>query len=174
MKIFRKHYVRRLYHAKTLEEIVKVLEPWGEEVLQPDSLFLSQVASYKLRIYGCSYAPTIFKQALGRVFLQLYEMEDLRASLRLAIVEAYRSYDSGKGRVDYVNWLSWKIPYEMSKLLTWRIVRYIYPLEEYINPRLEEFEEKDEQSRQFGIITSEISLARRKFERYQRLWEMDK
>jgi len=130
MKIFPKYYVRRLYRTNKLEEITKILLPWVDETLYQDSPFLLHSASYKLKRMGGVVAPKLFKKIVSDEILRLNELEDLKASLCLAIIESYRSYKPSKGKVDLVNWLSWNIPYQFSKLVTWRITHPIEPFEE--------------------------------------------
>jgi hypothetical protein len=159
LKIFRKYYVRYLYTLNKLDDIIELLIPWIDEVLYKDSPFLLEVASYRLRKYGCSYAPKIFKTVIANEILRLNELEDLRSMVLLAIVISYRRYNPAKGKVDLTNWLSWTIPYELSKLVTWKITHPIEPAEvEYIHPEMEEFEKNIEIENQISILCKELNI----------------
>lgn len=159
MKVFRRHYVLSLYRTNKLEEILDILEPWISEVLHSDSPFLRQVASYHLRPLGSSSAPRFFKSILAGEIIRLNETEDLKAALRLSIIISYRDYNPSKGNVSLVTWLAWRIPYELSKLVTWRVVHPITPFEESFLPsEIEEFERTFEVKRQIGILSKDLDL----------------
>lgn len=159
MRIFRRFYVLRLYRAFKLEDILDILENWVAEVLCEDSPFLRQVASYHLRQHGSSYAPRFFKTVLANEILRLTELEDLKSSLKLAIIISYRNYNPSKGNVSLVDWLSWKIPYEMSKLVTWRVAHTVEPFEEAFLPvEIERFERTSETERQIAILSEDLGL----------------
>jgi hypothetical protein len=159
VKIFEKFYVRRLYRAKTLNEILNILDPWINEVLYINSPFLRQVASYHLRKFGSSYAPKIFKNTIGNEILRLNDFEDLRSCIILSIIESYRAYNSMKGNVNLINWLSWKIPYEVSKLVTWRVTHNIYPFnEEFNDPLINTFEDQNRIEYQINLLCSDLNL----------------
>jgi hypothetical protein len=159
MKIFRKFYVRRLYRVYKLEDILEVLKPWVKEVLYENSPFLRQVASYRLRDQGGSSCPRIFKTILGNEIFRLMEIEDLEASLRVAIVVSYREYNPAKGNVSLVNWLSWRIPYELSKLVTWKVTHPIGPFDEAFSPaEIDIFERTFELERQIVILSKDLQI----------------
>ena len=161
MKIFKRFYVRRLYRTNKLEEILDILDLWIEEVLYENSPFLRQVASYHLRPLGSSSAPRFFKRILAGEILRLNEEEDLRSSVLLSIIISFRKYNPAKGNVSLVTWLSWNIPYELSKLVTWRIVHPVGPFEEYFfSPEIKEFEEVCGIERQIDILSIDLGLER--------------
>lgn len=159
MRIFRRHYVLRLYRTNDLDNILDILENWIDEVLYEDSPFLRQVASYHLRRLGSSSAPRFFKKILANEILRLTELEDLKASVRMSVVVSYRNYKPSKGNVSLVTWLSWRIPYELSKLVTWRVAHPVEPFEEvFLLPDIVEFDETSERERQVVIISNDLGL----------------
>jgi len=161
MKIFSRYYTRRLYWSFCLLDILDALTPWVKEILYEGSPFLRQVATYYLRPFGSSYAPRFFKTIIAGEILRLNEMEDLHASLFLSIIEAHSRYDPDKGNTDLVNWLSWTIPYEFSKLVTWRVTHPITPFEEAVeDPQRVEFESVFEKERQVVIMVDDLGLSR--------------
>lgn len=161
MKIFPRFYVRRLYRVYKLSDVLRVLDPWIDDVLYPESPFLRQVASYLLRRQGGSRAPRFFKTVLAGEIWRLNEYEDLRASVQLAIVEAHRKYNPSKGKVDLVNWLSWNVPYEISKFIVWRIVAPIGPFSEAYTPsEIPLFEGISATERKIGILSEDLGLDR--------------
>ena len=169
MKIFPKFYTRRLYRVNKLEDILKILEPWIDKVLYKESPFLRQVASYHLRQFGSSSAPRLFKSIVAGEIYRLNEEEDLKASLRAAIVIAYRKYNPAKGNVSLVNWLSWKIPYEMSKWVTWKVTHPIEPfIEDFLPAEIIRFERTLEKERQIGILSEDLNLEKQVKQYYLR------
>lgn len=169
MKIFSRYYVLRLYRTNKLVEILEILEPWISEVLYKNSPFLRQVASYHLRVFGSSYSPRFFKNIIANEILRLTEQEDLYSIIRLAIIICYRNYDPSKGNVSLVTWLAWRIPYEVSKLVTWRVTHLISPfIEEFLPTEIEEFERTFELERQIGIISKDLELDKRSKHYYLR------
>ncbi len=162
MRIFQRTYALRLYRTNKLEKILEILEPWIDDVLYMGSPFLRQVASYHLRVAGSSYAPRLFKTVLASEIIRLNEMDDLKASLRLAIIIAFRMYDLSKGNVSLVTWLAWKIPYELSKLVTWRIFHPVEPYSEDYLPFMRcKFERTFEKKRQTAILAADLKLDKR-------------
>ncbi len=161
MKIFPKCYARELYHSVHLAEVTAILDPWIDEVLYSKSPFLRQVASYYLRVYGSSSAPRFFKNLIGDEILRLNEPEDLKASIHAAIIIAYREFKPYITDQSMVTWLSWRIPYEVSKLVTWRVIHPIGPFDEcFLPPEIDEFERTFEVERQIGIISKDLGLER--------------
>ena len=159
VKIFKKFYARRLYRACGLESILDILDPWVDDVLFEVSPFLRQVASYHLRPFGSSSAPRFFKTVIAHEILRLNEPEDLRAAVKLAVIICYRGYRPSKGNVDLVTWLSWRIPYELSKLVAWRKAHPIEPFEECFLPlEIEQFDRTLEVERQIGILSEDLGL----------------
>jgi hypothetical protein len=159
LRIFHKAYARQLYHASHLAEVIAILDPWIDEILYPGSPFLRQVASYFLRPYGRSSSPRFFKNLVGSEILRLNELEDLKSSINLAIVISYRDYKPYYSDQSRVTWMSWRIPYEVSKLVTWRVVHPIEPCEECFLPlEIEEFNRVFEIKRQIGIISKDLCL----------------
>ncbi len=159
MKIFRRHYVLQLYRTSDLTDIINILNPWVDEIIYYDSPFLRQVASYHLRVFGSSSAPRFFKTILAGEILRLTELEDLKASIMLALVIAYRAYNPSKGNVSLVTWLSWKIPYEVSKLVTWKVTHPISPVDEfYVSRDFDRFCDTVEIVKQIGILSEDLDL----------------
>jgi len=169
VKIFRRYYVLSLYRTNKLEEILDILEPWINEVLCIDSPFLRQVASYHLRPFENSASPKFFKNILANEIVRLNEIEDLKAAIRLSIVISYRDYNPSKGNVSLVNWLAWRIPYELSKLVTWRVVHSISPFsEDFLPSEVEDFERTFEVERQIGILSKDLELNKQSMHYYLR------
>jgi hypothetical protein len=161
MKIFSKFYVRRLYRTRTLNEVLSVLDSWIDEVLYRDSPFLQQIASHFLRKYGSSYAPRFFKRVLGNEILRLNHYDDLRSCVILAIIESYRDYNPAKGNITLVNWLSWRIPYEVHKLVTLTETKIIVPVDiEFKDPMIERMEDSDYINHQIDIVCSDLCLGK--------------
>ena len=159
MRIFPRFYALRLYRTNQLEDILDILDSWVDEVLYENSPFLRQVASYHLRPTGRSSSPRIFKRILANEILRLTEPEDLKAIVKLAIVVSYRNYKPSKGNVSLVNWLSWRIPYEVSKWVTWREAHPVEPFEEaFLPPEIDEFERTFEIERQIVILSKDLGL----------------
>ena len=159
MKIFPKAYARQLYHATHLAEIIAILDPWIDEVVYPKSPFLRQIASYFLRPFGRSSAPRFFKNLVGDEILRLNDFEDLRSSIHLAIIKSYRDYKPYLSDQSLVTWMSWKIPYEVSKLVTWQVTHPIGPFEEsFFPPEILDFENTFEFERQVDIISKDLKL----------------
>lgn len=159
MRIFKRYYARRLYRTNKLSDILDILEDWPGGVLYEGSPFLRQVASYYLNFYGGSYAPRFFKTIIADEILRLNEKEDLIGYLKLAIILSYRNYKPSKGNVSLVTWLSWRIPYELSKLVTWKVTHPIGPFDEsFIPAEIERFEETFETERQVAILSEDLGL----------------
>ena len=172
MRIFPRYYARRLYRVSKLDNLIELLQPWIDEVLYYDSPFLRQVASYLLRRHGGSYAPRIFKRVISGEILRLNTLEDLRGVVNLAIVEAFRKHDP-HGGTDLPNWLSWYVPYEVSKLVTWRVFKPLEPFSEAVfSIELAEFENFDSSVSEIAIISSDLGLDRQK--KYYYLNKMEK
>lgn len=155
MKIFPKYYVRRLYIASSLEEIIKTLTPWKMAVLYPGSPFLRQIASYFFP--EGSNTPRFFKQILGDEILRVMGAEDLGSVIDLAIVASYRRFNP-KG-VDLITWLSWMIPYECSKWVYWRELHSVL-LDEKVDVALNEFESRDWREDRIAILCDEVGLCK--------------
>lgn len=159
MKIFSKFYARRLYRSYKLEEILTILDPWIDEVLYFGSPFLRQIASYHLRLLGGSSSPRFFKTVLGNEILRLTGLKDLKAFTFLSIIEAFRIYNPSKGNVNLVTWLAWRVPYELSKLVTWKVTHPIGPFEEaFLPPDIEDFERTFTIERQVDILSKDLKL----------------
>jgi hypothetical protein len=170
MKIFPRKFVRQLYRTNNLEEILSILSPWITLVAKPQSPFMRQVASYLLRKQGGSYAPRFFKEIVASEIIRLTESEDLTSILNLSIIESFAEFRPGKG-TDLVNWLSWKIPYHCSKLVTYRAIHSIEPCERSAIPKnLTEFEGIEATKRKVAIICSDLGLKRQN--RYYYLKEL--
>lgn len=128
MKIFQKRFVRRIFISKDLEELIENLQPWIDEVNRGDSPLMFQVSSYFLRKYGSSAAPRFFKKIVASEIFRLTGIEDMRCTILLAIVDAYKAFDPNKGS-NLASWLSWRIPYIMSKYVQCMKVDHIEPYE---------------------------------------------
>jgi len=106
-----------LYNSVSLTEVIGILIPWLDEVIYPGSPLLRQIASYHLRRLGGSLCPRSIKGFVGDSLLKGYGEKDIKATLQLAIAEAYIEYDWGISTTKLSNWLSWRIPYIASKYL---------------------------------------------------------
>lgn len=121
-----------------------------------ESPFLRQVASYFFPTG--SNTPRFFKQLLGDKILQATGIEDMKAILDLAIVSAYRRFKS-KGGTDLITWLSWMIPYECSKWVSWREQGPVLQDEE-ISLDIEEFESRDIDEERISVLCDEVGLCK--------------
>jgi len=119
LKIFPCRYVPLIYNSISLEELLKGLSSWFEEMIYPTSPLLSKIASYFLRNIGGAWAPRSIKLLIAKEIFRCTGREDLVAALKLSFLEAYTSWREDLG-TDLPNWLSWRIPYIMKR---WVFVR---------------------------------------------------
>ena len=160
MKIFPKKYFRELCQSKSLEESLTILQAWIVLVLVPNSPFLRQVSTYHLREFGSSYAPRFFKKIVSQEILRLYESEDLKSLLTLAIIESYREFDPDRG-LSRLNFMSWRIPYLFARQIKIRKTHLIEPFEEaYYPDDYKIIEETDWGKFHFDIIYKEAKVSR--------------
>ena len=138
-------------------------DEWADEVIYPGSPLLRQIAAYRLKKIGGAKAPRFFKQLLGDEILRVMGKADLKASLLLGVVVAYRRFEPEKGTMTLINWLSWVAPYEASKHIYWRQFHPVEPFdEEYIPAGLEEFESLNVIDHRIGILADDLGLDRQK------------
>ncbi len=161
MKIFHKRFVRLIHLSKNLDELIYNLQPWIEEVNKPDSPFMIQTSTYFLRRQGSSLAPRFFKKVVASELYRLTGKEDMKATILLGLIEAYRTFLYGKGS-NISNWLSWKIPYIVSKYIQPIQVKYIEPTNEFYE---EDYSLIDDKKNFLDIITNntEISNSQKKY-----------
>lgn len=164
MKIFQKRYVRLIAISRNLEELLENLNSWVEQVNTPISPFMLQVSSYFLRKQGSSAAPKLFKRIVASELYRLAGSEDLKCTILLAIIDAYKTHDYNKGS-NLINWLSWRIPYITSKYLQCIQVRYIEPFIEEYEPDYSIIEGKN---KQLDIIFEDLKLPRTHRQYYRR------
>jgi hypothetical protein len=140
--------------------------PWVKETASEAGPFFWQVSSYYLKKHGGSYAPRLFKKIISKEIIKLNEEEDLRSIILLSIIESYREYNSSKGSVDLVNWISWMVPYKVSKMVTWRVTHPVEPSDLCVD----EPQVLDNTEKQISIIGRELGLTgkQRKFYRSKR------
>lgn len=120
LRVFSKYYVRRIYRDKTLPQLLSTLDSWVDKSLQTRSKLLLQTTGYILWPVGGVFAPFSLRDIVIKEILRLNDYEDLRSSLILSIIEAYREFIPDHG-TDIVNWLARRVPYLFSKVITWRI-----------------------------------------------------
>ena len=164
MKIFPKKFVSILYRFEGSPKFFEVLKDWANYVSYTNSPILRQVASYHLRDFGFSNAPRDIKQDLGNYIFESIGVDDFTQTILLAGVEGVRGYDSSRGNCSLVNYLSWYIPYRVSRLTAWVIKPNITYLEDmyshYGEEDLETFVCTSFRKRNFDILCADIGASK--------------
>lgn len=155
MKIFQKRFVRLIYVSKNLEELIENLQPWIEDVNKPTSPMMAQVASYFLRRQGSSAAPKFYKKIVAQEIYRLTGPEDLKCTILLAIVDAYKTFMYGRG-TKLSDWLSWRIPYVISRYVSAIEVKHIYPTDELYE---EDYSFIEDKKNLIDIIAKDLKIS---------------
>jgi hypothetical protein len=139
MKIFPKRFVRQLHHAKSLDDVIKILVPWTDKVVYDGSVVLKRVAYYVYSRRGITSPTKFLLTVMAEEIYRVTGLEDLKQILLLSVTICYRKYNPLRGNCDLINYLSWMVPYEASKLISWKAIHPIGPESLLIEPIEPEF-----------------------------------